>query len=437
MLLTLLTFLIILSILIFVHEFGHFLFAKKAGIKVEEFGFGYPPRIFGKKFKGTLYSINWLPLGGFVKLFGEDFNDEGDLRNNNSQDAFYSKSKRARIMVLIAGVSFNFILAVVVFAVVYSFSGIPTPTNQVTILGTVPNSPAEQAGLKSGDIIREFNHEPIKKSDELISLTDKNLGKTITLKVEGSERTIKTASFKYEVVAGDNLWKIAQKIYQNGYRWVEIAKSNNLPNPGLILVGEKLEMKDAGKEEKLGGVFEVVLAPRTQSPQGEGPLGVIISNMEMKKFPFWQMPFRGAWEGIKEAFGWSALILQSFGKMIADLLTKGIAPKDMAGPVGIFQITGVVAKTGFLNILQFLGVLSINFAVVNILPFPALDGGRLVFIAYEAIFRRKPKASIEGYTNAIGMSLLILMILVVTFNDIKRLVGVEFFVNIWQKIWPF
>jgi len=437
MLLTLLTFLIILSILIFVHEFGHFLFAKKAGIKVEEFGFGYPPRIFGKKFKGTLYSINWLPLGGFVKLFGEDFNDEGDLKKNNSQDAFYSKPKRARVMVLIAGVLFNFILAVVVFAVVYSFSGIPTPTNQVTILGTVPNSPAEQAGLKSGDIIREFNHEPIKKSDELISLTDKNLGKTITLKVEGSERTIKTASFKYEVVAGDNLWKIAQKIYQNGYRWVEIAKSNNLPNPGLILVGEKLEMKDAGKEEKLGGVFEVVLAPRTQSPQGEGPLGVIISNMEMKKFPFWQMPFRGAWEGIKEAFGWSALILQSFGKMIADLLTKGIAPKDMAGPVGIFQITGVVAKTGFLNILQFLGVLSINFAVVNILPFPALDGGRLVFIAYEAIFRRKPKASIEGYTNAIGMSLLILMILVVTFNDIKRLVGVEFFVNIWQKIWPF
>ncbi len=437
MFLTLLTFLIILSILIFVHEFGHFLFAKKAGIKVEEFGFGYPPRIFGKKFKGTLYSINWLPLGGFVKLFGEDFADEGDLKNHKSQNAFFAKSKRARVMVLIAGVLFNFILAVVVFAIVYSFSGIPTETNQVTILGTVPNSPAEQAGLKSGDIIREFNHQPIKKSDELISLTDTNLGQTITLKIEGSERTVKQTSFKYEVVPGDNLWKIAQKIYQNGYRWVEIAKSNNLSNPGLILVGEKLELGDVSKEKKLGGVFEVVLAPRTQSPDGEGPLGVIISNMEMKKFPFWQMPFRGAWEGIKEAFGWSALIIQSLGKMLADLLTKGIAPKDMAGPVGIFQITGVVAKTGFLNILQFLGVLSVNFAVVNILPFPALDGGRLIFIVYEAIFRRKPKANIEGYTNAIGMSLLILMILVVTFNDVKRLVGTEFFINLWQKIWPF
>lgn len=437
MFLTLLAFLIILSILIFVHELGHFLFAKKAGIRVEEFGFGYPPRLFGKKFKGTLYSLNWLPFGGFVRLFGEDFTDEGDLKINKSPDAFFAKSKRARFMVLIAGVLFNFILAIIVFAVVYSFSGIPTPTDQVTVLDTIPNSPAQQVGLKSGDIIKEFNHQPIKKSDELINLTDNNLDKTVILTIEGSERTVKQASFKYEVIAGDNLWKIAQKIYQNGYRWVEIAKNNNIVNPGLILIGEKLEIDNADKEEKMSGVFEVFLTPRTVSPEGEGPLGVIISNMEMKKFPFWQMPFRGIWEGIKEAFGWSALIIQSLGKMLADLFTKGIAPKDMAGPVGIFQITGVVAKTGFLNILQFLGVLSINFAVVNILPFPALDGGRLVFIAYEAVFRRKPKAIIEGYTNAIGMSLLILMILIVTFNDIKRLVGAEFFINLWQKIWPF
>jgi regulator of sigma E protease len=209
MFLTLLAFLIILSILIFVHECGHFLLAKKAGIRVEEFGFGYPPRIFGKKFKGTIYSLNWLPFGGFVRLFGEDFTDEKDLKNQKSPDAFFAKSKRARVMVLVAGVLFNFILAIVVFAIVYSFSGIPTQTNQITILDTIANSPAEQAGLKSGDIIREFNRQPIQKSDELINLTDKNLGQIITLKIEGSERTVKVNSFKYEVMVGDNLWKRA------------------------------------------------------------------------------------------------------------------------------------------------------------------------------------------------------------------------------------
>ncbi|MCX6725767.1 MAG: site-2 protease family protein [Candidatus Shapirobacteria bacterium] len=437
MLLTLITFFIILSILIFVHEFGHFLVAKKAGIRVEEFGFGYPPRIWGKKIKGTIYSINWLPFGGFVRLFGEDFTDEYKLKSGGAQDAFFSKSKRARTAVLIAGVLSNFLLAIIVFSIIYSFSGIPTKTEQVKILDIFPGSPAEQAGLKSGDIIQEFNHQPLKDSNVLVALTDKNLGQMITLKIQGEERMIKVMPWEYEVVTGDNLWKISEKIYQNGYRWVEIARWNKIKNPGLILVGEKLTVDNDGQSKKLSGIFEVNLSPRLQNPENEGPLGVIISNTEMKKYPFWQMPFLGAWEGIKEAFSWTVLIIQSLGKMLTDLFIKGKVPQDMAGPVGIFQITGVVAKTGFLNVLQFLGILSVNFAVVNILPFPALDGGRLVFVAYEAIFRRKPKAAIEGWTNVAGMSVLILLIFIVTFNDIKRLAGADFLSNLFQKFWPF
>jgi regulator of sigma E protease len=432
MILTAVTAFIVLSVLVFVHELGHFLAAKRVGVKVEEFGFGYPPRIWGKKIGGTIYSINWLPFGGFVRLFGEELDQK--IQN---KEAFFNKSKRARTLVIVAGVFFNFLLAVVIFAVVYSISGIPVQTHKVTILDTVSGSPAQQAGLKSGDVIWEFNQQPIKKSEDLISLTDQNLGKIITLKVEGVERTVKKTSFEYEVLPGENLWGIAQKVYQNGYLWSKIAQDNHLENPGLIFVGQKININPENQEEKLGGVFQLVLTPRVQSPQGEGPLGVIISDMEMKKYPWWQMPFLGIWQGIKEAFSWTVLIVQSLGKMFFDLFAKGVIPQDVAGPVGIIQITGLVAKSGFLNILQFAGFLSINLMVINILPLPALDGGRLVFILYEAVARRKPKEAVERWTNALGMSLLILLLLVATFNDFKRL---EFFKTLGQwlgRLWPF
>jgi len=149
----------------------------------------------------------------------------------------------------------------------------------------------------------------------------------------------------------------------------------------------------------------------------------VVSDIEIVKYPFWQMPFRGAVEGVKEAFAWGWMIIVSLKKMVGDLVFQGVVPKDVAGPVGIFQATGMVAKTGILNILQFLGILSVNLAVLNILPLPALDGGRLVFIGYELIFRRRPKPSLEHWINTIGMTLLIILLILVTINDIKRILN--------------
>jgi regulator of sigma E protease len=151
-------------------------------------------------------------------------------------------------------------------------------------------------------------------------------------------------------------------------------------------------------------------------------LGVVVSDVEMKKFPFWQMPWRGTVEGFKEAFGWTALILSALKKMVVDLIIHGTIPKDVAGPVGIFQITGMVAKSGLLNILQFIGILSVNLAVINILPFPALDGGRLIFVVYEAITRRRPKPSFERWVNTAGMAFLLMLIILITINDVIRLI---------------
>ena len=369
MFLTVLTFFIVLSVLILVHELGHFLVAKKAGIKVEEFGFGYPPRMFSKKIGGTVYSINWLFFGGFVRLYGEELGE--GIKGKNSKRAFWGKSKRARTLVITSGVLANFALAVVVFSIVYSFSGIPFKTGRIKIAGLLPNSPAVQSGLKQEDIILKVNEEKLKDVNDFIKLIDEKKGQEVTLTIQ--------------------------------------------------------------REVQL--VLRVV--PRVNPPQGEGPLGVLVSDVETRKYPFWQMPWRGTIEGFKEAFGWASLILGSLKKMVVDLVFHGAVPRDVAGPIGIFQITGVVAQSGLLNILQFMGILSVNLAVINILPLPALDGGRLVFILYEAITRRKPKPSFEQWVNTAGMAFLLLLIILITINDVGRLVKTTSLLSKIRSLWPF
>lgn len=354
MFLTIITFIIILSVLVLVHEGGHFWAAKKAGIKVEEFGFGYPPKILSKKIKGTIYSINAIPFGGFVRLYGEE--GPASAKATVGKDAFTSKSKRARTGVILAGVFANFILAIFCFAIVYSVSGIPTKTNQIKIIGVASDSPAITAGLKEDDVILAVNESSINQLPQFTTLIKEKAGQSIRLTI-GRE------------------------------------------NGNLILS----------------------VIPRANPPENEGPLGVAVTDMEMKKYPLWQMPFRGAVEGLKEAIGWGWLIFNSLVMMLVNLVGKGIVPKDVAGPIGFFQATSVVAKNGLLSLIQFLGVISVNLAILNVMPIPALDGGRLIFIIYELIARRKPKANVERIINTAGMAIIVLLIILVTVNDLSRL----------------
>lgn len=351
--LTLIVFIAILSILVFVHELGHFLVAKRAGIKVEEFGFGFPPRAFGIKKGETIYSLNWIPIGGFVRLYGEEEEEKKEKGR-----AFYHKPKKIRILVILAGVVMNFVLAVLVFSAVYTKTGIPTKTDQVKVVGLVASSPADTAGLKDGDLVIMAGGEKIKDSQDFVTITQK-------------------------------------------------------------LVGREMEIEIVREGEKK--VFKV--RPRENPPAGEGPLGVVISSVEMKFYPIWEMPVRGALEGFKEALAWTSLIVGALGAMFWQLVSAGTVPKDVAGPVGIFQVTGQVAQGGILNILQFLGILSVNLAVINILPIPALDGGRLLFIGIEAITGKRIKAKVERWTHQIGMMLLLFLILLITYNDIVRILG--------------
>lgn len=352
MLLTTLIFFIVLSVLVLVHELGHFLAAKRAGIKIEEFGFGYPPRLWAKKIRGTEYSINAVPFGGFVRLYGEESHFA-----KASRDAFTSKSKKARTAVILAGVLANFLLAIVCFSVVYSLTGIPKKGEQIRVVGLAAGSPAEKAGLKTGDLILEVDG---KKLTELAEFTE--------LIKEKSDRETK------------------------------------------ILISRE------------GNNLLYSVTPRASPPEGEGPLGVAVTDVKIVKYPFWQMPILGAIEGTKEALGWLMLIAASFKKMILELLLAGVIPKDVAGPIGIFQVTAGVAKSGVLTVLQFIGVLSVNLAVINVLPLPALDGGKLLFIGYELLARRKPKPKVERWINTAGMAFIILLIILITVNDIFRLI---------------
>ena len=401
---TLILFIIILSVLVFVHELGHFLAAKRAGILVEEFGFGLPPRIWGKRVGETLYSINALPIGGFVKLYGED--GMGEITNNkipnpksqipnskqsqntkykiqNTGRAYFEKSILQRLSVLLAGVVMNLFLAIVSFSVLYFVLGIPTKTGKIKIVGIAPDSPAQIADLKENDVIVSLNGQKISSTENFLQATKENAGKKIQLEIYREK---------------DNPCEKNSKVL-GGMAPTEPAVSCNGKNLLLSLI------------------------PRQSPPEGEGPLGIVISDVELRKYPWWQMPYLGAREGFKESLSWAGMIIAALGKTLNTLIVAGKVPKDIAGPVGIFQITGQVAKNGFLAILQFLGVLSVNLAIINILPFPALDGGRLIFLGYEAIFRKKASPKVEILVNQIGMVILLSLIVLITINDVIRLIG--------------
>lgn len=326
--------------------------ARRAGIWVEEFGFGFPPRLFAKRIGETLYSINLLPIGGFVRLHGEN-SEEGVTK---PKESFLGKSKLARTWVLLAGVTMNFLLAVVAFSVYYSVTGVPKETNDVQILEVVAGSPAQEAGLIVGDIIRQVDGKDVASVDEFISAIGEKLG------------------------------------------------------------GRSQVVVQRGSETKT-----VTIKPRENPPPDQGPTGVVISTSTIYFPPIWQRPFVGAYYGFKEALFWGKLTISGFGSLVTDLI-GGNAPTDVAGPVGIFALTNEAAKSGLLSLVNFVGILSVNLAIFNLIPFPALDGGRILFIGIEAVAGRRVLPKVEAAINTVGMVLLLLLVVAVTVFDVKRLV---------------
>lgn len=356
MLYTIFIFFIVLSILVIIHELGHFTVAKLIGVKVEEFGFGIPPRLFGFTYKGTLYSLNALPFGGFVKVYGEEEALlKKELTDAEKKLSFAHKTPLQRAAVLIAGVFLNFMLGWVLISYLFT-QGVPVPSNDVRVQSVSKNSPAAQIGLKENDIL---------------------------VKAQAGKTTMNISNF-------EDIQRIS-KTY----------------------AGKPLELT----VERNGAEFVKTITPRAKPPKGEGALGIVITTYEIKKYTPLQAPYYGLKESAHITLEIGKELLKSLGRLFTFQKQQG----EIAGPIGIAQMTSQAAQAGLNPLLQLIGLLSLNLAVLNILPFPALDGGRLMFVIIEAVTKRKVPAEFEHKLNIIGFSFLIGILVLVTIHDVIKL----------------
>jgi regulator of sigma E protease len=374
---TILIFILILGLLVLVHEFGHFILAKKSRMVVHEFGFGFPPRLIGiKKIQGkwkvvwghqksisdselnqgdenTLYSINSIPLGGFVRIMGENNEHE------NNPKSFINKPFWPRFLTLVAGVIMNFILAAVIFGVGFGI-GLPAAFEtsseipkyavmenaKTAIIEVIKDQPADKAGIKSGDFIVSIDNNKFAKAEEYRNYIRSNSGK----------------EFSFEIERG-------------------------------------------------GQIFNFKLVSVSNPAEGQGPTGIALTMLGKLRYPWYLAPY----EGLKMAIVQTGAIFSGLYK----LLTSGLGLSSLGGPVKIAQLTGQVADMGIIYLMQFTAFLSLNLAVLNIMPFPALDGGRVVFLIIEKIRGKRNNQKFEQMANAAGFALLLLLMLVVTIKDVK------------------
>lgn len=364
---SILIFIIILFVVVVVHEFGHFIVAKKSGIRVDEFSFGFPPKIIGKKIGETNYNINAVPFGGYVKIYGEDGDEE--TLNKDAQRSFIGKPRWNQALVLIAGVTMNFILAWVLLSVGF-VSGLPTSTSSfpdqskiknqaLTITSVLSNSPAEEAGLKTGDKINYLE-------------TDKD--STLILSSYFDQTTVQNFI----------------KAHPNEEIRINITRAKDTMT---LLVRPSL---DEERNTRIGISMDMI---------GKLELPVHLA----------------IYEGLKLSGNLFTSTAVGFFDLIKNSIKGEGSFESITGPVGIVGVVDDAAEFGFIYLLSFTALISINLAVINLIPFPALDGGKLLFLVIEKIKGSRIKSSVAGLINSIGFGILILLMLFITYKDITKL----------------
>lgn len=366
--LAILVFILILSVLVMLHELGHFIMAKRAGIGVEEFGFGLPPRIWGKKVGGTIYSVNWLPFGGFVRLVGED---PTDVRRE-AQNSYFIKPLRQRIQVVVAGVVMNFILAVLIFYVV------------IYAIGFKVSLP----------LLADHNFKFVNEARQV-------------LVVDVAEGSVAKSS---GLVAGDSIIEAGGQVISSIENLQKIIRSSENKEVKLVLENPVNNKKR-----------EVTVAPKFNADISAPAIGVSLGELVVLNY---QTPAQKAFAGFIHSYNTLEYSGKIFGKLIGFAVReKDIGPvsEGVSGPVGIAQITSQALALGPISVLQLAGLLSLNLAAVNVLPIPALDGGRFFFLIIEAVTRRRVYPHVEKWAHTIGFAVLIGLIVLVTYNDIIKL----------------
>lgn len=360
MIFSIIIFIFTLLILVVIHELGHFLMAKKFGIKVLEFGFGIPPRMWGKKIGETLFSINWIPYGGFVKLLGEDETDKKVLSNPRS---FAYKDVWIRISVVVSGVVMNLILAWILFYIVLFAQNFriiyPTPEPVVIVAKLQEGFPAEKSGLKVGEKILSIDNQGVNSVEKVRELIKDKAGKEVSVELSDIEG-------KY-----------------------------------------KRSVKVTPKKMKNGDVL----------------IGVVFSPLAFRHY---QTFSEKLFSGISYSWDLTKLTFIGLGRLFNDLYFGNFekASSSVAGPVGLAGMTNSILGLGvdaIIPYLWFVGLISLTLSIFNLLPIPALDGGRLLFLIIEAVSGKKVKTEIEGLVHQIGFALLLALAFLITFSDIRKL----------------
>lgn len=425
----------ILAVLILVHELGHFMTARLVGIKVEEFGIGLPPRLFGIRRGGVLYSINLIPLGGFVRVLGED-------GKNFDPGSMQAKSKRQRTLFITAGSLMNLLLAVVLMMVVVGVQG-ETKSN-IYVAEVQPDSPAQVANWQAGDRILAIDGKTVTSVDELVSTTESYAGQPmpVTLLRNGREiqsevvpranppagsgpvgMLITSSAEARIVVAGVEPGSAAEEAgFRDGDVITRIGDQPITDGAAYTLslqnaTGETVPVVVArdGTEETLSLTVPAITAAQTEIPTGLS----VRQDVLYQALPWWKI----VPQGIAET--WNVLSQMFHGLL---QLIRGTAPlQGIAGPIGMGQLTSEVLAVSsaptWVALANITILLSLNLAILNLLPFPALDGGRLLFVILETIRGKRVSPEKEGLVHFVGLVILLLVMFVVAFADIDRLVN--------------
>ncbi|OHA79520.1 MAG: hypothetical protein A2747_03710 [Candidatus Yonathbacteria bacterium RIFCSPHIGHO2_01_FULL_44_41] len=357
-------FIVILAALILVHELGHFIAAKRAGVRVDEFGIGFPPRLWQKKIGETVYSVNAFPIGGFVKIFGEDPNDES-MKGKDSARSLTHKKRYVQAWIIGAGVVFNLLFAWLLISVGFMI-GLPYSVDDsqygarvqnpsLTITQIMPNSPAQKAGLKGGDIIVGL----VSREDTLTNPRVETTQKFIASHEEVVLTYLRGTETKTALVRGED------------------------------------------------GVID-----------GRRAIGISMDIVGMLKLPVHEAFYVGLSTTASITVAMTVGILEFFKNIF---IGQG-SLEGLAGPVGIVGIVGDASTLGFVHLLSLTAIISINLAIINLLPFPALDGGRLFFLLIEAIKRTPIKPEVANIANGIGFLVLIAFMVFITFHDVVKLI---------------
>ena len=378
---TIILFLVVLAVLIFVHELGHFLAAKKLGIRVDEFALGFPPRIFGKRYGETVYTLNAIPFGGFVRIFGENPNEES-MNGADASRSFVNKPAWAQAIVLVAGVAFNFIFAWLLIVIAFSFgvaasySDYPAYTQymsepQLMVTSVAHNSPAYKAGIKPGSIIDSIE----------------------VLQVAGQKNTSVP-----QIITGRDL---TPDVVQG------VVKGSD--GKAVKVVYNCNEVKDK--------CSEVVVTPTNTIVPQTYVIGISMDRAATMSLPIHYAIIEGTRFAGNMIWNTTTGLLTFFGTIF-----RGTAEfSQVSGPIGIAGLVGDASKLGITYLLMFTAMISVNLGVINLMPFPALDGGRLLFVAIESIIRKKIKPIVANSLNTVGFALLLILMLIVTYGDIVRL----------------